>query len=308
MPVDTELEEVITLNTESGDDTAAEAVDRGDNFEPAEPAEEAIEAPAVAAEPEPEPEPVAEDKGADKTEARIPKARFDEVNARMKQAEAEKQALEAQLRALQQPQAAPAPQAPAQAGQVDINAAEDAYLEALRQGDAARARQIRVAINAHIQQQAENAAIEKVTATLSKREVETSLLAVATDAVAKYSFLNEDSEDANPEAIGEVVEFRDFYVSRGDRADVALKKAVEKIAKMYAPKAAPKPEPEPELKTDTRAKEAIQRNALAANAQPAPLAGVGERASKARYDVSKMTEDEFDALPASEKKRLRGDA
>lgn len=309
MPVDTEIEEVITLNAESADDSNTDAADRGDDFNP-----EAIEAPAtdepvdlealqaVAA----EPEPAAEEEH--KTEARIPKARFDEVNARMKQAEAEKLALEAQLRALQQPQAAPA-QAPAQAqaGQVDLDAAEEAYLEALRQGDGTRARQIRGAINQHIQQQAEAAAVARVSAVMDKREVETSLVAVANQSISKYPFLNAESPDANEEAIAEVVEWRDYYASKGLRADQALQKAVAKIVPMYAPKAK-EPEPEPELKTDTRAKEAIQRNALAANAQPAPLAGVGERASKARYDVSKMTEDEFDALPASEKKRLRGDA
>jgi hypothetical protein len=101
------------------------------------------------------------------------------------------------------------------------------------------------------------------------------------------------------------VEWRDYYASKGMRADVALQKAVDKIAPMYAPK---KEEPAPEPKVDPRGKEAIQRNALAAAAQPMQLNGVGERASKARYDVSKMTEEEFDALPASEKKRLRGDA
>lgn len=308
MPVDNEIEEVITLNAESADDSNTEAVDRGDNFTGDEPAdepaaEEAVDIDALKAVAEEEPKVEEEHK----TEARIPKARFDEVNARMKQAEAEKQALEAQLRALQQPQAAPAAKEPTQAGQVDINAAEDAYLEALRQGDAARARQIRVAINAHIQQQAENAAIEKVTATLSQRETESSLVKVANESIEKYPFLNADSEHANEEAIAEVVEWRDYYASKGLRADQALQKAVAKIVPMYAPKAK-EPEPEPEPKIDTRGKEAIQRNALAANAQPAPLAGVGERASKARYDVSKMTEDEFDALPASEKKRLRGDA
>jgi hypothetical protein len=309
VPVDNELEEVITLNAESADDNT-EAADRGDNFtgdEPADaPADEAVDLDALKAVAEADPEPKAVEEE-HKTEARIPKARFDEVNARMKQAEAEKQALEEQLRALQAPKGQPA-QAAQEPGQVDLNAAEDAYLEALRQGDASTAKQIRVAINAHIQQQAENAAIEKVTATLSKRETETSLVAIANDSIKKYPFLNQDSDDANDAAINEVVEWRDYYASKGMRADVALQKAVEKIAPMYAPKAAPKAEPEPEPKVDLRGKEAIQRNAQAAAAQPMQLNGVGERAAKARHDVAKMTEEEFDALPASEKKRLRGDA
>jgi hypothetical protein len=309
VPEDNEREELITLNAESADDSNTEAVDRGDNFTGDEPAaepaaEEAVDLDALKAVAEEEPKVEEEHK----TEARIPKARFDEVNARMKQAEAEKQALEAQLRALQQPQAAPAAQAPAQAGQVDLDAAEEAYLEALRQGDGTRARQIRGAINQHIQQQAEAAAVARVSAVMDKRETETSLVAVANESIQKYPFLNAESDQANEEAIAEVVEWRDYYAAKGMRADVALQKAVAKIVPMYAPKPKAAPEPEPEPKVDIRAKEAIQRNALAANAQPAPLAGVGERASKARYDVSKMTDEEFEALPASERKRMRGDA
>jgi Skp family chaperone for outer membrane proteins len=292
------MEEVITLDAEPEVDASA-AVDRGDNFD-AETAEEtpldigALKAVAQEA-------PAAEEH-ADKAESRIPKARFDEVNARMKQAETERAALQEQLRALQAPKEQAAQQEP---GQVDLDAAEDAYLQALRDGDATRAKQIRGAINQHIQQQAEAAAVARVSAVMDKRDTDASLVAVANESIAKYPFLNAESDQANEEAIAEVVEWRDYYASKGLRPDLALQKAVAKIVPMYAPKGK---EPEPEPKTDSRGKEALQRNALAAAAQPMALNGVGERASRARYDVAKMSEEEFDALPASERKRLRGDA
>lgn len=306
MPEDNEMETVITLNAEAADDTSTEVVDRGDNFTGEEPtgapAEETVDLDALKAVADEQP---IED-AHDKAESRIPKARFDEVNARMKAAEAELQQLRAQ--AGQQPaqKAAPAAQEPAQ---VDLDAAEDAYLQAVTQGDTARARQIRSAINHHIQQQAEAAAVARVSDVIDKRDAHASLVAIANESIIKYPFLNADSEEANKAAIDDVVEWRDYYASKGFKPAEALQKAVDKIVPLYAPKAAPKDDPAPELKTDGRTKEAIQRNALAANAQPAQLNGIGERAtSRARVDVSKMSEEEFDALPASEKKRLRGDA
>jgi hypothetical protein len=301
---DNDNEEVLTLGTEQ--EAEPELTDRGDEFqaEPeakGEPALDLDALKAVAKEDEEEEE--------HKADARIPKARFDEVNARMKKAEEERRALEEQLRALQSQQQPKAEQrqAPQEPAQVDLDAKEDEYLQALQRGDAAAAKAIRREINAAIREQAESAAVTKVSAELTKRETETSLLAVANESIKKYSFLNTESEDANQEAIADVVGWRDYYAAQGMRADLALQKAVDKIGPMYAPKRA-KAEPEPEPKEDPRPKEAIKRNAEAANAQPALPNGVGERASKAKYDVSKMTEEEFDALPASEKKRLRGDA
>ena len=53
-------------------------------------------------------------------------------------------------------------------------------------------------------------------------------------------------------------------------------------------------------KTDVKAK------AKAANQQPPQLGGNANKSEKA-YDINQMSEDEFDALPAATKARLRGD-
>lgn len=295
-----DLEETLQLGEEQADE---ESTDRGDeiNAEPEAQDEPALDIDALKAVAKDEPE---EDEH--KAEARIPKARFDEVNARMKKAEEERRALEERLRALEGQQVPKAEAKPAEQG-FDMEGAEAAYLQALQQGDAKAAQQIRSAINTAIQQEAVKAATERLSVELTKRDTESSLLAVANESITKYPFLNTESDEADEQAIGEVVEWRDFYASKGMRADLALQKAVDKIAPMYAPKKA-KAEPAPEPKEDPRPKEAVKRNAMAANAQPAIPNGVGERASKARYDVNNMTDEEFEALPASEKKRLRGDA
>ena len=50
------------------------------------------------------------------------------------------------------------------------------------------------------------------------------------------------------------------------------------------------------------------KNADAANRQPPELGGKGDRATQtARLNVAEMSEEDFAALPAAEKKRLRGD-
>lgn len=233
----------------------------------------------------------------EKPDTGIPKPRFNEVNERMKAAEAERDALKEQLKALQKPAVA---EPTAQTGPLDLDAKEDEYLNALRAGDGAKAKQVRREINAEIGRQAQTAAM----AAIGQRDIEQAMMTVATDAITKYPFLSTQSEHKNDQAIADVVEWREFYVGKGERPDVALKKAVDKIGPMYAEKPA---EVKDDPKPDTRAKEALIANAKAAAAQPSALAGVGERASTTRLDVTKMSEEEFDRLPASEKKRLRGD-
>lgn len=306
VPAETDHEEVIDLNTEAGDDTNTAPQDRGDDLPTYDAGGEELNLDALKA--------VAEDKGEpkeeDKADSRIPKPRFDEVNARMKAAEQEAAELRRQLAAAQQGQPKAQEQTqqanPAEQG-IDLDAKEDEYLDALRQGNAAAAKAIRREINGELKRQAAEEAETKVAATLTQRDVATRLTNVANEAIGKYPFLNSDTEDKNEAAINDVVEWRDFYAAKGHPAHVALQLAVDKIGPLYA-KGEPSDDDKPEPKVDLRGKEAIQRNALAAAAQPAALNGVGERASRARYDVTKMSEDEFAALPASEKKRLRGDA
>lgn len=307
MPAENDNEEIINVTAnESGDDQTAAPVDRGDNLPEDEPKVE--EAPvnlealeAVAADPKEPAKP--DDRQEDRSDARIPKARFDEVNARMKKAEEERAALEARLAAVEA--AANGKPAAPKDNRTDLEAAEDYYLQCVKADNLAEANRVRAVINAHLQQQAAIEAEKRVTETLNKRDVETSMVTVANTAIAKFPFLSETDENKNETAIAEVIEWRDYYVAKGVRGDVALERAVNKIGPMYAPKAAVEPPVPP---VDPRKKEAIQRNAEAAAAQPAQLLGVGERASAAKYDVTKMTEEEFDALPASERKRLRGDA
>lgn len=297
-PMNDDDGEVIDLDNptvpDEGDE-GAEAQDRGDHVtEPvAEPSVEALKAIVNAKVDEPDP-----DDAAAEAHGGIPKGRFNEVNARMKQAEADRTELQARIAALEA-KSAPVAQVAAKPEPFDVDVKEQEYLEAIMEGDTAAALAIRKEINGELTRQSK----QEVTRELTQEREASSLQSAAAEAITTYPFLDSAAENANPKAIAEVVEWRDFYRSRGQSASEALRNAVGKVAPSYAepPSAVTKP--------DTRTPDAIARGIKADAAQPKPLAGTGERSSRVgRDNVETMTEDEFDALPAAEKKRLRGDA
>jgi len=225
----------------------------------------------------------------------IPRARFDEVNAKLHAEREQVEALRAQLAAQQQSQQ------PEAVGQVDVVALEKEYFAAMMAGEEDKAIEIRGQINNELFSRAEASAADRVTKQLGEREAKSSLDSVVAQAVSTYSFLDVNSADSNTEAIAEVVELRDFYMFKGDPLHVALSKAVAKVGPTYSAQsnsvaAAP---------TDTRKAAALARNALDAMAQPpAQVAGVGNRAAppqpkiETQKDWEKLTDAERDSLLA----------
>jgi hypothetical protein len=244
-----------------------------------------------------EPEEPAAEPAADKDQDRspvIPRARFDEVNAKLHAEREQVEALRAQLAAQQ------AQQTPPTGTQVDIAALEDQHYDAMMGGDKETAVSIRAQINAELEARAESKAAERIAKQITEREAQSALDTVASKAVEQYPFLNVDSAEANSEAIAEVVELRDFYMFKGDPMHVALNKAVAKIGPSYA--TAPAAVAAAPL-TDTRKAAALARNAADANAQPpAQVAGVGNRAAppqpkvESQKDWEKLSEDERNSL------------
>lgn len=241
----------------------------------------------------------------------IPKARFDEVNERRKSAEQELEAARAELAALKSgKQAAPTqtteqtPQEPA-AEQFDEDAKEQAYIDAMLDGDTALAKQIRKEINANLRQQA---AVEVETRTTQRNAAE-SLSQAAAKASTDYPYLDTDEGSY---ALGLIVSARDAGIARGLPAHVALADAVAKIAPRFAPAdSAATPSrglPTPKAAVDTRTQQALERGALDSTRQPPPMqAGLGNRTDKVRIDVDNLDEAQFAALTPAEKKAARGD-
>ena len=249
--------------------------------------EEAEPAPEVA--PESKAETEEEDAPQPKRDAVIPRARFDEVNAKLHAEREEANRLRAELEALNR-------SSTTQADAIDVDTLEDQFFDAIINGEKERAKEIRAQINAEIYNKARAASEEVVSTTLTQREIQSSFAKVVEQTVTDYPFLDSNSTDANAEAIGEVVEWRDFYLSKGDTPAAALQKAAAKIAPIYS-KAAP------ELPTDKRKQAAIANAAKASAAQPPAVeAGIGNRAVPFGDDI---IGDQAKWEKASEAERLR---
>lgn len=280
-----ETGDVISVNGAPTDE-AGEKDDRGDLIDPGEP------------EIEVEPEEPAEPPKDEHKPQHIPKSRFDEVNN--KKNELAEQLIEAQslieaLRAKPAAQAAP----PAV---FDEDAQEQAYIDALLDGNADKAKAIRRDINQHLREQVAQQVEERG----NQRQAVATLQQASAQAVADFPYL--DTEDG-AEALELIIASRDAKIARGMSPAEALRAAVETIAPRFAPETPPPlgvagKEPF----KDTRTAAALARGAADSNLQPPSVqAGVGNRATASRVNVSEMTEEQFESLSPAEKKRLRGD-
>lgn len=289
--------------------------DRGDDFSPDMDVPEAKE-PAKKEEPKAEEEQSEEEeKPESKGSAHIPKARFDEVltqrNAERERAaaqEARAAELERQLAAFQQQTTKPPESKPEP---VDINKLETEYANLMMAGDVADAVKLRGQINEAIRIEAEAAAERRMEAREQAREHKAMASELQRESAAileAYAYL--DTPDGEV-ALDLIVAQRDRYMAQGIPAAQALRKAADLIAPKFAPDDGEKPEPKAdttELKEDTRKKAAIQRGIKDSELQPPNMTGVGNRAMETiNRDVSKMSEEEFEALPESVKAKMRGD-
>ena len=247
------------------------------------------------------------------TTAGIPKSRFNEVNEQRKQAQADLEAARLEILRLQAEKAAPAAAAPAPApaANFDEDAQEQAYMDALIDGDTKKAAGIRREINAHLREQATAVAREEAERVRQEdlhRAAAHALQAEAAVAVKAYPYLNTPD---GAEALELITAARDAKIARGMPAHEALREAVKVIAPRFAPADGGTPAkdlPEATGKGDSRSAAAVARGAAASVAQPAQLTGgVGERAESGRINVERMTDDQFATLSEAEKRKLRGD-
>lgn len=234
-----------------------------------------------------------EDPAPAKRDAVIPRARFDEVNAKLHAEREEVERLRAELTARTAVEQV--------ATGVDVDALEDSYFDAILEGDKDRAREIRASINREIYTKAEAASAAAVSRQLTEREAKTSFEKTVSQTVADYPFLDSTSAAANSDAIADVVEWRDLYIARGDNPATALQKAAAKVAPLYAN--TPAPAADPAQAADTRKQAALATAAKAAANQPPRVdAGVGNRAIPAGDSI---ITDQNKWEKASDAERLR---
>lgn len=277
----------------SDEDYTASPEERGDIVTEADPPvpDVAAEAEATAPEPETVPKPAERD-------IHVPKARFDEVNDKWREERQARMEIEARLRALETPKSPP----------FDAKAAEKAYLAAMADGDTDKAVTLFEQIREHDRRGITDHLTAQVRQELAATREQMALEAAAEAMVEKYPFLDANSDQANQEAIKEVVEWRDYYVLAKQLSPAqALKHAVARVAPTYA-KAAGQSAATQTAADRTQAQRLTNAKAAAALPPSTAQAGIGERATRAqRVDVAKMSDTEFAALPAEERAKLRGD-
>ncbi len=243
----------------------------------------------------------------------VPHGRFHEVNEQLKKERADRLRLEEELarargtqQASQAADQSPEDDAAADAEPFDFDEAEDRYAEAIYDGDRDAARQIRAEIRAEEKKAAEAAAmavVEQREAQARQARQQEQLQGTISKAYEQYPFLNPQDAGVNQDAIDEVVALRNVYLQRGDSPAVAISKAVDKVGPRYG-KPANSSQPDETL-TQQKKREAIERNQDRAGRIPPTGNGTGERARK--VDYSALSDDEFENLPESEKKKARGD-
>ena len=238
----------------------------------------------------------------------IPRVRFNEVNDRRKALEAEVEQLRAQLAGTQRPgnvasSSVQQQEAPQTAPDVyDIEAAEERYLQLVLDGDTKAATKLRMEINGVLQDAAYSRfAHESATQqqTLEAQKTVATLL-------QSYPWLDEPE---GAEALDLIEASVTMKVSRGVGRAQALEEAVNAIAPRFAPTAPPSRGVHPDAgRVDIRVQRANERGALDSQLQPAQLqAGLGNRTTPPQIDGAKLTDEEYEALPEAERKKLRGD-
>lgn len=237
----------------------------------------------------------------------VPHARFNEVNETLKQERAERLRLEEELARARGAQPAAPAEKPATPEAYNFDDAEDRFMDALLDGDKEAAAKIRAEIRAEerkqFAEQSAQSAQKAADAELQRRDAETEQTAaqrVLSAAIEKYPFLDHEGDEADADAIEDVIARRDLYLKQGMPFAKALATAVEKVAPRYATQ---EELTKPNKRTATA--EQINRNLDREKRIPAAMPGVGERGKD--IDYAKLSEDEFDALSEADKRKARGD-
>ena len=285
------------IDLENPTDTAAE--DRGDVV--------VLDTPPAEKVAEKQPADV-EDAQEDTHKPGIPKARFDEVNERRKEAERQLAEAQQQIEQLKQrPAETKAPEVPQsqQPTGFDMKAQEKAYTDAMMEGDTDKALQIREAINNAILDEAETRAERRYSERESARQTGDLVQKSIDESLQAYPYLD---TEAGTDALSLITASRDAKIRAGTPPHQAIREAVELIAPKFAPDTPTRVLPASASIVDTRSADALRRGAADSNKQPPQMqAGIGNRATAAVPDVGAMDDDQFAAMSDADKRRLRGD-
>lgn len=242
----------------------------------------------------------------------IPKARFDEAVGKEREAReaAERRAVELER------QLAERAQAQVKSEQTEelegrVSEMEKQHAQFLLDGEAEKAAELMRSIR-HTERQIARAEAQADarTATSQILEAERFELAVA-KLEADYSTLNPKSETYDPELVEMILDRQARLVQGGMPPSQAITNATDFVMKRVARDEAPAQQGLAAAKVPDRKAEQVKKNLEVQAKQPPSMKDVGldsdKLGEKAMPNVAQMTLEEFNALPATTKARLRGD-
>lgn len=254
-------------------------------------------------------EPARDDKG---RFAGIPKARFDEAVGKEREAReaAERRAAELERQLAERAQAQVKTE---QTEELEnkISEMEKQHAQFLLDGEAEKAAELMRSIR-HTERQIARAEAQADarTATSQILEAERFELAVA-KLEADYSTLNPKSETYDPELVEMILDRQARLVQGGMPPSQAITSATDFVMKRVARDEPPAQQGLAAAKVPDRKAEQVKKNLEVQAKQPPSMKDVGldsdKLGEKAMPNVAQMTLEEFNALPAATKARLRGD-
>lgn len=227
----------------------------------------------------------------------IPKRRLDDVVAKQRKAEQElvdmrKELAEAKAAASAKPS-------------VDIRALSKQRNEAILDGDLDKAADIDDEIIASTRQEA--SAPMDMEAVYAEVEAKIELKTTLATVFGEYPELDTESDSFDEDLNSEALVFQQAYLNQGHSPAESVRRAADAAIRVLRPellavKEAPKAVAKPR-KTN------VKGNVDASNAQPPKMqqGESGGKTSSEMVDISKLTDEEFDALPEATRARMRGD-
>ena len=244
---------------------------------------------------------------AKKRNIRIPKSRFDEVQAKARQRE---QALLEEIERLKGGQQASATQKAVSEMRSKIEELQDKYEDLILDGRKDEARKVRKQVDTMREELVEYQTSVKSDAARKAAVDELTYNAQLAGFEAKYPALNPEHEEFDEDQTNEVATLLNAFVKSGTKRAEALAKAVK-----YVLGAPPEQKVSDAAKAlaEERAKKAREKAAEADKKQPPNSAKVGLDSDKAGkggeqgIDVMRLSQDKFSKLDEETKAKLRGD-
>lgn len=234
-----------------------------------------------------------------KKEPMIPKSRLDEVLAKNK-------ALQAEIEAERAAREARQPAVDKDAKAFDFDAKETEYMKLVMEGETDKALKVRKEIRA-----AEQAQLVAQTSTHTAQDSEAvALQKAAAEIEANFPQFRKGHEKFNEEATKVVIKMRDGLIATGSNAVEALNEAVEfAVRKFGFDESIENKDRTNVVELDEKRKaDATKKKIDAQQKQPPELKGEGNKTKRQEPNaVEEMSDEEFNALPESAKRRLRGD-